>query len=80
MSVDLYTLPICPICHMIKTKLEKKNIYYEEHPFEECQRFVKTDRAPVMVISNDINFTTDIPSATVKIMLSPKEMNEWINM
>ena len=79
MSVDLYTLPICPICKMIKTKLENKNIFYAEHPFEECQKFVKTDRAPVMAVCSDIDLTTNIPSADVKVILSPKEMNDWIN-
>lgn len=61
--ICIYTLPTCPICEMIKHKLQNKNIQYEEKPFEEGN--FDTDRAPVL-------FTGE------EYLMSPMEINNWI--
>ena len=67
--VELYTLPQCPICKMIKTKLEAKMIPYIEHSLEEYIEELKTDRAPVMkIVEND----------ATQYLYTPTEMNTWI--
>lgn len=70
MKFTLYTLPTCGICHMIKTKLETKNIQYEERPFEEIASYLQIDHAPVLKITseNKVNF-----------IASPGEMAKLIN-
>ena len=65
--VQIYTLPTCPICVMIKKKLQDKGIIYKEKPFELGKGVLfDTDRAPVLVI-DDIIYD------------SPAEMVAWIN-
>ena len=70
MQFTLYTLPTCGICHMIKTKLQEKNIQYEERNFEEIASYLQTDQAPALKIvhNNDVKFIT-----------SPTEMVQLIN-
>lgn len=63
--VEIYTLPTCPICEMVKRKLNAKNIPFAERPFEELPESLDTDRAPVL-------YNEDI------YLLSPMEINEWI--
>ena len=63
--ITLYTLPTCPICEMVKKKLEAKEIPYVERPFEELPEQIKTDRAPAL-------YNEDI------FLLTPTEINEWI--
>ena len=63
--ITLYTLPTCPICEMVKKKLNTKEIPYVERPFEELPEQIKTDRAPVL-------YNEDI------FLLTPTEINEWI--
>ena len=70
MQFILYTLPTCGICHMIKTKLEEKNISYEEKDFEEIASYLHTDQAPVLKITHNDN---------VKFITSPSEMAQLIN-
>ena len=68
----IYTLPVCPICAMIKKKLAEKEIPYVERPFEELPEFLDTDRAPVLAIDNGEN-----PDYPIYLM-SPTEINDWI--
>ena len=70
MEFILYTLPTCGICHMIKTKLEEKNIQYEERNFEDIAAYLQTDHAPALKIvhNNEAQFIT-----------SPTEMVQIIN-
>lgn len=66
MKIILYTLPTCGICHMIKTKLNDKNIKYEEHDLIEIADSLNIDHAPVLQINNNI-------------ITSPSEMVKFIN-
>ena len=70
MNVKLYTLPTCPICEMVKKKLQDKHIEYDEKPFEEGLNNIFTvETAPVLVVQEegqDIIFT------------SPIVINTWI--
>lgn len=72
--VELYTLPTCPICEMIKKKMQDKGIEYKEIPFEEGE--FNTDRAPIMRIYND-----KAPASEPDILHleSPSDMVMWIN-
>ncbi len=72
--VELYTLPTCPICEMIKKKMQDKGIEYKEIPFE--QGGFDTDRAPIMRIYND-----RAPAGTPDILHleSPSDMVSWIS-
>lgn len=65
--IELYTLPTCGICHMIKTKLAGKDIPFVEKNFEEIVNKLHTDRAPVLKIDENTILTT------------PSEMVKWIN-
>ena len=62
---ELYTLPMCPICEMIKKKLAAKNIPYEEKDFGLLTVRIGTDRAPVLYNGE-------------RWLMSPTEINEWI--
>ena len=70
MQFILYTLPTCGICHMIETKMEEKNIPYEEKDFEEIASYLQTDQAPALKITHDND---------VKFITSPSEMVQLIN-
>lgn len=70
MIFTLYTLPSCGICHMIKTKLNSKNIQFEEKDFSEIAAFLQTDHAPILKIAN---------GDKVKFITSPSEMAQLIN-
>ena len=63
--IELFTLPTCPICEMVKKKLELKNIPYVERAFEELSKQIETDRAPVLYTE-------------AEYLLSPTEINKWI--
>ena len=69
---EIYTLPTCPICEMIKKKLEQKNIPFVERPFEELPNILETDRAPVLAVDDGAH-----PGYPI-YLLSPTEINEWI--
>jgi len=79
--VVIYTLPTCPICEMIKKKLNGKQIPYEEQEFSKLPKYINTDRAPVMAIVN-CNFE-DIKDGIMPVdadfLFSPSEMVEKIN-
>ena len=63
--INLYTLPTCPICKVIKQKLTSKNIQFTELNLEDYINIFNTDRAPVLQVG-------DI------ILKSPTSINEWI--
>ena len=65
--IELYTLPTCPICKVIKTKLDNLGYAYEEKSFEELPDYIKeeTDRAPVL-------FNGDA------YLYSPSDIIKWI--
>ena len=63
--IELFTLPTCPICQVVKKKLEAKEIPYVERSFEELPENLKTDRAPVL-------YNEDV------YLFSPKEISDWI--
>ena len=65
--LELYTLPTCPICKVIKAKLDSNGYAYEEKSFEDLPEYIKeeTDRAPVL-------FNGDV------YLYSPTEIIKWI--
>ena len=69
---EIYTLPTCPICEMVKKKLDLKEIPYVERPFEELPDFLDVDRAPVLAVDDAMH--TGYPI----YIMSPTEINEWI--
>ena len=79
MKVILYTLPSCPICKMIKTKLNGKNIPFIEEEFDKIAELLHTDRAPVLEIDEDLDLTKKVIEANVTWLRSPTEMVAWIN-
>lgn len=62
----LYTLPHCPICHMIKQKLDNKKISYEEKDLSVIADKLAIDRAPVLEVEGIY-------------LTSPTEMAHWIS-
>ena len=70
MTINLYTLPTCGICHMIKTKMADKKINFKEYNLADYIKELNTDRAPVLqVIQNEQQTLYTSPSAIV----------QWIN-
>ena len=69
MNIILYTLPSCPICEMVKTKLHNKNLSYQEQDFHKIADIIQSDHAPALVI--DQNGHHDI-------LNSPSAINSWI--
>ena len=70
MEFTLYTLPNCSICHMIKTKLNEKQIKYTEAGLNEIASILNIDHAPVLKISHN---------EKVDFITSPGEMVKLIN-
>ena len=70
MYFTLYTLPSCGICHMIKTKLESKNIPYTEENLSAIADYLQIDHAPVLKITN---------GDKVEFITSPGELAKLIN-
>lgn len=64
-QIELYTLPTCPICEMIKKKLQDHGYDYIEKSFEELPKELNTDRAPVLFNGEEY-------------LLSPLEIKKWI--
>ena len=69
---EIYTLPTCPICEMVKKKLIAKEIPFVERNFEELPKELETDRAPVLAVDDGRH-----PGYPI-YLLSPTEINEWI--
>ena len=70
--VELYTLSTCPICEVVKKKLNAKSILYAERPFEELPSYLKVDRAPVLKTEDKMHEGFSI------YLLTPSEINDWI--
>lgn len=64
--IKLYTSATCPTCKMIKTKLQQKNIPYQEIDDIEYLKSKNIMRLPVMEFEDGT------------ILKSPNEMNNWI--
>ena len=69
---EIYTLPTCPICEMVKKKLAAKEIPFVERNFEDLPKELETDRAPVLAVDDGRH-----PGYPI-YLLSPTEINEWI--
>ena len=69
---EIYTLPSCPICEMVKKKLAAKGVPFVERKFEDLPEELETDRAPVLAIDDAKHLGYSI------YLLSPMEINEWI--
>ena len=69
---EIYTLPTCPICEMVKKKLNMKAVPYVERPFSELPETLETDRAPVLAIDDALH------PGYATYLLSPMEINKWI--
>jgi glutaredoxin len=70
---EIYTLPTCPICEMVKKKLAAKEIPYIERSFEDLPKELETDRAPVLAIDDGLH-----PGYPI-YLLTPTSINNWIN-
>lgn len=64
--ITLYSLPSCGICHMVKTKLQQKQIQFEEKNFAEIAEIIHSDHAPAL-------------EAEGIFYNSPTEIVAWIN-
>ena len=64
--IKLYTSTTCPVCKMIKTKLNMKNIQYQEINDINILMEKGIMRLPVVELEDGTIFT------------SPTEMNNWI--
>ena len=71
MEIILYTLPSCPICHMIKTKLKNRNIGFQEKDFAEIAVQINSVQAPALQVVDEQGNTI--------IYNSPSQMVGWIN-
>ena len=67
--VILYTLPDCGICKMVKAKLQKKQIPYEEKNFAIIAQELGLEQAPVLVVKSENH---------EDYFMSPKKIVDWI--
>ena len=68
--IILYTLPSCPICEMVKTKLNQKNILFVEKDFSDIAASINSDYAPALEITENGEAT---------IYNNPSTIVRWIN-
>ena len=69
LMINLYTLPTCGICKMVKTKLQEKNIPFEEKDFSIIAAKINSDRAPALeVINNGETTIYNNPTAIVSFI------------
>ena len=66
MEINIYTMPTCGICKVMKTKMKAKNIPFNEYNLEEHLDLFDITTAPILTVDD-------------KIYCSPTEINEWIN-
>ena len=71
MKIILYTLPSCPICHMVKTKLKNKNIDFQEKDFAEISAQINSVQAPALQVTDE--------QGNIVIYNSPSQMVAWIS-
>lgn len=69
---EIYTLPTCPICEMVKKKLKAKEIPFVERDFVDLPETLETDRAPVLAVDDGAH-----PGYPIYLM-SPLDINQWI--
>ncbi len=74
-QVIIYTLPNCPICNMVKTKLKNKNIAFLEKDFNEIINLVDTDLAPILDITQ---FKNPSEKEERVLLFSPSSIVSWI--
>lgn len=70
MKIILYTLPTCSICNMVKTKLNQKNLLFEERDFRKITTKINSEYAPALEIINDEKSI---------IYNNPSQIVNWIN-
>lgn len=70
MTITLYTLPNCGICHMAATKLKIKDIPFIEKDFSEIAKIINSDHAPALEIEENGETT---------ILNTPTDIVNWIN-
>ena len=70
MNIILYTLPMCGICKMVKTKLQQKNIPFIEKDFSDIAAAINSDHAPALEINENGEAT---------IYNNPSSIVRWIN-
>ena len=70
MNINLYTLPTCGICHMIKTKMINKKIDFKEYNLLDYTKELNIDRAPVLQV---------IQNGQKTLYTSPRAIVQWIN-
>lgn len=68
--IILYTLPNCGICHMVKTKLQEKNILFEEKDFSLIAETINSDHAPALAYEQN---------GQTLVLNSPGTIVNWIN-
>ena len=68
--INLYTLPSCTICEMVKTKLQQKNISFVEKNFVDIAATINSDHAPALEINENGKST---------IYNNPSSIVRWIN-
>ena len=69
---EIYTLPTCPICEIMKKKMTVKEIPFVERSFEDLPKEIETDRTPVLAIDDSMH-----PGYPI-FLLTPSEINKWI--
>ena len=69
---EIYTLPTCPICEMVKKKLKTKEIPFVDRDFADLPESLETDRAPVLAVDDGTH-----PGYPIYLM-SPLDINQWI--
>lgn len=79
MIVNLYTLPHCGICHMIKLKMQDKNIPFNECDFNEIANKLNVDRAPVLEVISNVNIQENPMHVNADYILYPTNIVNWIN-
>ena len=67
MNIKIYTTPTCGVCHMVKTKLNEKNIPFEQYELIDYADELNIYTAPVLQLEDGTLLTGAI------------QINEWIN-
>lgn len=52
MNITLYTLPTCPQCHVLKTKLDAAGISYQHFEGEEAILALGKKGAPILAVDD----------------------------
>lgn len=57
--ITIYTLPTCPKCKIIKTKLMNKNIAFTENQDIDQMRSLGLNSTPALYVENDDKLISD---------------------